>query len=1523
MTIDPQAEAIKRLVQQAKVGSQRAQLVPSLASDPESPSVGYMWIRSDETPKKAYLQVDASTAILVAGGSSSGGGSGEDIQDRSIAAIKLMLNTITSNELAVGAVGPNELASGSVTGSKLAAAVTGNTNMSLTAPAGNSPVLNLNTSSTHQSDILRARFDGNTRFRVDPTHVSIGDDLPASAFSVQTSSSDVALRIRGAGGMILAENSVGTQLFSVDSSGNMIIAGSIATRAGNSETGGALNIKGTLTVSDQVNLQANMQVNGDSAMLGALQVNGRITTISEPYFPGNYSAKLGEAVHLRTLDNSPNRMLIEGIGSLGVAEIQLGTGGPVLRGSSTQTDRMFISGQRIVTSAAAGILGNQIATDTITGGVGSGLGNIAAETITGYNIKDASITSSELSPGAVVAEAIAQGAVGSVALGDGSVIDRVVASMGVGKLISGTLNADNIFMGPSGRIYLGPTNTSQITGQRIQIDAAGVVAYNSFNNPLAEFKPGMFALRTGVDGARLSISASTGLELFGASGARTGYLSPLGQFQLDSQIDGARMSLNSQEGVQFYAGATRNLAYNPGFIGGSNAELAVAGEAYDDQLHVFAGEWAVRFRATNPNIAAPSYVDVPFQNTIGTGQSVTKTRVNACTNPGLAANLAGYGGSALTSQPVSRVAVLGFIRSFAAQVQATALGAANITGPMTSVSAGQQWAVSCSARTSGSMNVTASIAWYDVNNALISSSSTVFAMRANVVQQIGQVGVAPSGATQMQINVVANLDNTQTLQIGDTLYERASGIDAFFDGDTAGYRWDGSVGASTSSLIPVPVLDSANNVVSIFVWSDVSAWVQIEGRDSTAGVGRGTSSVTRVLSRQWSRVQVLCNGRMDKVRLHYPSEDAARQTRITRTPLWWSALQVEADKAVATPFCSGNEPGCRWEAVAAKSASIRDRDTVVTSISPTLGTTASGAIVGGSLSASSFFAGRIFASEMSGGKIFGNLISGNQIHGDQILANTLHGDSIIANTIQGNRIVANAIATVHLQADSVDAVNLKSNAVTARTLEARLALLSTILVGDETTWHLELSSENDTPIVYGNNDEVGFALTRDEITNKSNVYINGRMEFGEGSRIDSDTLDLQEIPATGFMTPKARQSRAWIQSAQSTSISPRWTSPTMKNNMALITVWQVSSNGVPNCSTPSGSTLIHSMTNGNTRLSVWLVDGMTASRTTETITSSIATSWGILLTEFSGTLTPGSLDVANRNSGSTGTTFPTGSITPTQADTLQVAYFATTSQHVNKDNFGSATNGFTKQTASGSADGFGISMYTRRASTASAASTTGRVNGGNTRWSAQIISFKLQPASAVPTPPPTDRTVRFYTRRVASVAAPHVIQADGYTYPIARGPYCKVRLNTNYSHTANTDIYAQSAWVVSNDAYGMVAISSSSGVFSSITIPITGLYEMEMKTIFQGSTNTADYIAHFITHNDRVPSASQFRQTSRFIPATNEGTTILGQRKNRLAAGAVLYWGTYSSVNASVIGNPSGFGNSPTEITITYLGPGV
>jgi hypothetical protein len=525
-------------------------------------------------------------------------------------------------------------------------------------------------------------------------------------------------------------------------------------------------------------------------------------------------------------------------------------------------------------------------------------------------------------------------------------------------------------------------------------------SYNSSNAAIAEVLPGSFTLRSALTGARLSLASDSGLTLYAADNSVTAQLATTGVFSLTSKSAGTRAVLDSQSGMQFIAAPTRNAAYNPGFNGGSGFVSATNCEAIDDQQHVFAGEYSVRTRALTTVIATPSYVEAPFKNSVGTGTSFTRTRINACTNPSLANDAVGWSATAGASTG-ARVAALGFQRANVLKLTVAATGAGTVLGPViTGVAAAQQWTLSCYARVSLAQSITPSIQWINASDVVISESpATAIQCRAGIVERVWVTATAPALATKLRLKLSLAMVTGDVLEVSNAVYERASGLDVYADGATPGYQWSGTAGSSASSLLPVAIPDSTSNLVSIFVWSDVPCWTQVEGRDASAS--RGLSDATRLIAGQWTRVSVACTGVIDRVRLHAPTSDAARTLRLT-SYLWYSAVQVERDRTLPTPFCSGREPGCYWEGAPYSSASLRDLDTVTAQLTPALGVTVSGAVVGGSITASNFVAGLVIAADIRGSTVKGTTLVGNKITGDQIVSNTLNGDRIQANTLISN-----------------------------------------------------------------------------------------------------------------------------------------------------------------------------------------------------------------------------------------------------------------------------------------------------------------------------------------------------------------------------------------------------------------------------------------------------------------------------------------------------------------------------------------
>jgi hypothetical protein len=984
---------LKSIATKAKVGAQRLPVVPIFSGAlPEAVPSGTIYANS--TDQKVFFQLNSTTTIdLTAptGGSGGPGGTpetdidGHRIISRSIPNYVLQGGSITSAELAPGSVGVSELAT----------EILASSSIHIDSPGEDLTPLVLDVPFASDATVsFIAKALGDQKFRVGPDSVAAGADItdsPPSVFSVYSFDEDRTLiRGRGRGDFIYFDNDIELPIFTVNHDGDMFVGGDFSS-GGIITAQEGLAIDGPLTVTAHGIVGGNLSIGEDFIVAGPAEFGGQATFSSALLFPSDYSFRVGSTAWFKSPVSTPNRVVIEGATTPGIGELQLGTGGPVLRSAPPDTG-LWVGAEKAMTAAPGGVIGSQIAFDTITGGASSGQGNIASQTVQGYNIKDGSVVRSKL----------AVAAVAELNIEDGSLTDDKILNIRATRLISGILDANEIFMGPNGTLYMGPVDHAHITDQRVQLDHLGLRSFNTNNDTVAEVLPSSFMLRSGTTGSRLLLSSDSGLTLYDVDGSITTQLAPTGVFSLTSKYSGARTVLDSQDGLRFIASPARNMAYNPGFNGGSQHEVGFNAEAVDDQRHVFAGEYGLRMKATVTNPATQSYVDVPFKSTVGTGTTITRTRTNYCPNPSLATVITGWSGTIGAAAGV-RAAGVGFAQPNVLKLTAAAVGTATVLGPVvTGLTSAQQWSLSANVRTTTTQSATPIIQWLNSSDVVLSEVSALpVTVRGGVVEILSVTATAPANTAKVRLKLLVTMISTDILEVSNALYERASGLDEYFDGDTSGYQWSGTAGNSASTLIPVSIPDSLSNLISIFVWSDTPCWTRIEGRDSTAGVSRGISTATRILPNQWTRVFVSCTGVMDKVRLHAPTSDISSQIRV-KTYLWYSALQVERDGIRPTPFCSGTEPGCYWEAVAYASASLRDVDVVTAQLSPSLGVTVSAAIVGGSVTGSTFFAGMVSASEIHGGLITGSLLQGNYITGDQIVANTVTGDKFLSNTLISN-----------------------------------------------------------------------------------------------------------------------------------------------------------------------------------------------------------------------------------------------------------------------------------------------------------------------------------------------------------------------------------------------------------------------------------------------------------------------------------------------------------------------------------------
>lgn len=160
-------------------------------------------------------------------------------------------------------------------------------------------------------------------------------------------------------------------------------------------------------------------------------------------------------------------------------------------------------------------------------------------------------------------------------------------------------------------------------------------------------------------------------------------------------------------------------------------------------------------------------------------------RNNACPNPGLKVNAAGWFGGA-------RVNVTGFPRPQAFQISSNTDGGP----PRGDITGGQQHTLSGYVRVNASGTLSLRIHWYR-NGAYLSQTSNVgFEVSTNVIRRVNITATAPSTADEALL-FFPSVGATRTVTA--VLIEQG-GLGDYFDGDSPGGSWTGTDGLSPSTL---------------------------------------------------------------------------------------------------------------------------------------------------------------------------------------------------------------------------------------------------------------------------------------------------------------------------------------------------------------------------------------------------------------------------------------------------------------------------------------------------------------------------------------------------------------------------------------------------------------------------------------------------------------------------------------------------------------------------------------------------
>lgn len=180
-------------------------------------------------------------------------------------------------------------------------------------------------------------------------------------------------------------------------------------------------------------------------------------------------------------------------------------------------------------------------------------------------------------------------------------------------------------------------------------------------------------------------------------------------------------------------------------------------------------------------------------------------RHNLCPNPAVGVDITGgtpettWGGD---STP-SRVTAIGFERSFAAHYS----GGSFARTPRAAITQGDTVSLGMSIRfPTAALNIGGHtyITWYRANGTDLDYDQANFVTNLANVLRVTRAGVvAPAGAAFVGFILDGPSFTSLPLDATALLVEQGDVANAYADGDTSGWGWDGTAGLSTSSEIPV------------------------------------------------------------------------------------------------------------------------------------------------------------------------------------------------------------------------------------------------------------------------------------------------------------------------------------------------------------------------------------------------------------------------------------------------------------------------------------------------------------------------------------------------------------------------------------------------------------------------------------------------------------------------------------------------------------------------------------------------
>lgn len=325
---------------------------------------------------------------------------------------------------------------------------------------------------------------------------------------------------------------------------------------------------------------------------------------------------------------------------------------------------------------------------------------------------------------------------------------------------------------------------------------------------------------------------------------------------------------------------------------------------------------------------------------------------------------------------------------------------------------------------------------------------------------------------------------------------------------------------------------------------------------------------------------------------------------------------------------------------------------------------------------------------------------------DHIAARSIVAYSIDTHVISAEHVVAGSITATEIAAATIVAGNIAALAVTSEKLETELVLSSTIVAGTAGGARLEFGQLAGGTGIAGyaaDGSTVKFSVNADT----GDVYAAGRLDFGQGSRLDSDIMELKELVSSGYQTPAVVQTVSEVDF--NSTISVAWPQATTVGNQCLmfLSLWD-SDHGPPSPATPSGWTLVTGPTSTSDMIVCVYRASTGASRSgTQTVTLNDTVYASVRLMELSGVQVVAADKLAG-NSGASVSPASGSTATTSQTDEILLGVVSYRLQTLGGFEPTAPTAGFTSLgvystgISDGTSNGIGQRVYTRNVTSAGA-----------------------------------------------------------------------------------------------------------------------------------------------------------------------------------------------------------------------------